>query len=84
MFKGKKNNEKDGEQNLDGINEENMSANEARDLSGSIGKEDVAPQGLREFDPFEEIPTFTPGKPGFEEGTYFAGKFLRTKRVFSD
>ena len=59
--------------------------NEQADLAGTIGREDeILEASLREVDPFEEIPTFTPGKPGFEAGMHYAGKFVRTKRVYSD
>lgn len=39
---------------------------------------------LTEADPMENIPTFVPGKPGFEKGVTLAGYFVRTKRVYSE
>lgn len=39
---------------------------------------------LTEADPMESIPTFVPGKPGFEAGVTLAGYYVRTKRVYSD
>jgi hypothetical protein len=41
-------------------------------------------QQLKEVDPLQNIPTFVPGKPGFEEGDKLGGYYVGTKRVYSD
>lgn len=40
--------------------------------------------GATKVDPFEQYPSFVPGKPGFEEGVTLAGTYQYTKRVYSD
>lgn len=57
---------------------------EAQAMAEELGRDDDNMGELKETDPFEEIPTFTPGKPGFEEGRSFAGNFCYTKRVYSE
>jgi len=41
-------------------------------------------QQLQEVDPLQNIPTFVPGKPGFEVGQKLSGYYVGTKRVYSD
>lgn len=62
-------------------NEETMKA------AATIGRDDSDWEaGAAEVDDvFKSIPSFTPGKPGFDkEGEGFTGTFVRTKRVVSD
>lgn len=39
---------------------------------------------LSDVDPLENIPCFVPGKQGFEKGKKLVGKYIGTKRVYSD
>lgn len=39
---------------------------------------------LTDVDPLQSIPSFVPGKPGFEEGDRLAGYYVGTKRVYSE
>lgn len=79
MFKNKKRNE-----NVEATDDVN-NAEQAQALANELGRDDESiEKNLEETDPFENIPTFTPGKPGFEEGRTFAGTFCMTKRVYSE
>lgn len=54
-------------------------------LADEIGRDDGGlVSGLNEADPFEKMPTFMPGKPGFESGRSFAGTFIRNKKVVNE
>jgi len=63
-------------------NQEPEMTNTAPRSFGQVDKDLTA--SAKEVDPFESIPTVVPGKPGFEEGETLAGKFVRTKRIYSD
>lgn len=48
------------------------------------GMDAESERSLQEIDPLEQIPCFIPNKAGFEDGQTLSGRFLGTKRVFSD
>jgi hypothetical protein len=79
MFKNKKRNE-----NVEATDDVN-NAEQAQSLANELGRDDESlEQNLEETDPFENIPTFTPGKPGFEDGRTFAGTFVANKTIYSE
>ena len=63
----------------------NKNLDEGTALPAGVG---VIPKNLaadlKEVNPFESIPTLTPGKPGLEAGATVGGYYVRTKRVYSD
>lgn len=78
MFKKSKKSEVDATDDINNVEE-------AQALADQLGRDDESlTSTLKETDPFEEIPTFTPGKPGFEQGRSFSGNFCYTKRVYSE
>lgn len=52
----------------------------------TIGRDDSNwLSGMNEADPFERMPTFMPGKPGFDKvGDSFLGEFVRAKIVVNE
>jgi hypothetical protein len=67
------------------MTDEITNGEEHKALAQDIGRVDPEMEkNLVEVDPFENIPSFTPGKPGFETGVTFAGTYVNTKRVYSE
>lgn len=57
----------------------------AENLASELGRDDeTMTSKLKVADPFENIPTFTPSKAGFEQGRSFAGTYQLTKRIYSE
>lgn len=59
---------------------------ETLEAAKTIGRDDSGwLEGMNEADPFERMPTFMPGKPGFNQvGESFLGEFVRAKVVVNE